>query len=183
MRRIWLGVFAMSFVLAACSSSDGTPTVVSGTPTVVSTNGPLSLDDILTQSAQPLPTGQALDGNAPGIPVLNGDIQTTPSGLRYIDEKVGDGASPTLQNQVIVKYTGWLSSGKIFDSSSDRGPSETLSLNAVIKAWQEGLPTMKVGGKRRLIAPPALAYGAAGLLPYVPPDATVIFDVELLDVK
>ena len=122
-------------------------------------------------------------GNAPGIPVLNGKIQTTPSGLQYIDQTVGDGASPKATNNVTVHYTGWLTNGTKFDSSVDRGSPATFPLSGVIKGWTEGLGTMKVGGKRRLIIPGALGYGAAGSPPDIPANATLIFDVQLIKIN
>jgi len=122
------------------------------------------------------------DGNAPGIPELHGDIQTTASGLRYIDEAVGDGASPQTGQNVSVHYTGWLTNGSKFDSSRDRGQPIVFPLGRgqVIKGWDEGLASMKIGGKRRLIIPSDLAYGPQGRPPVIPPSATLIFDVELV---
>ena len=122
-------------------------------------------------------------GNAPGIPVLNGKIQSTPSGLQYIDQTVGDGASPKATDNVTVHYTGWLTNGTKFDSSVDRGSPATFPLSGVIKGWTEGLGTMKVGGKRRLIIPGGLGYGAAGSPPEIPANATLIFDVKLIKIN
>ena len=122
-------------------------------------------------------------GNAPGIPVLNGKIQSTPSGLQYIDQTVGDGASPKATDNVTVHYTGWLTNGTKFDSSVDRGSTATFPLSGVIKGWTEGLGTMKVGGKRRLIIPGGLGYGAAGSPPEIPANATLIFDVKLIKIN
>jgi peptidylprolyl isomerase len=109
---------------------------------------------------------------------------TTASGLRYIDEVVGTGDSPTTGKNVTVHYTGILENGTKFDSSVDKGQPYTFRIGTgtVIKGWDEGLMTMKVGGKRRLIVPAKLAYGAAGR-PGIPPNATLIFDVELLGVN
>jgi len=110
---------------------------------------------------------------------------TTPSGLKYNDDKVGDGASPSQGQRVSVHYTGWLTDGTKFDSSRDRGqPFQfTIGRGEVIKGWDEGVASMKVGGKRKLTIPPELGYGARGAGGVIPPNATLVFDVELLDVK
>ena len=114
---------------------------------------------------------------------------TTASGLQMTDTKVGSGASPRSGQTAIVHYTGWLYSngakGQKFDSSVDRNePFEfPVGRGQVIKGWDEGVATMKVGGKRTLIIPPALGYGARGAGGVIPPNATLIFDVELLGIK
>lgn len=110
---------------------------------------------------------------------------TTPSGLKYRDEVVGQGASPTVGHEVTVHYTGRLPDGTKFDSSVDRNQPFTtkIGVGSVIKGWDEGLMSMKVGGKRQLVIPPELGYGAAGSPPTIPPNATLHFDVELLNVK
>jgi peptidylprolyl isomerase len=112
-------------------------------------------------------------------------VQTTPSGLKYIDEKVGDGPSPQKGKRVTVHYTGTLSDGKKFDSSRDRGqPFQfVIGVGQVIKGWDEGVMTMKVGGKRKLMIPAALGYGARGAGGAIPPNADLTFDVELLGVE
>jgi len=109
---------------------------------------------------------------------------TTPSGLKYIDLKVGTGESPQVGRRVTVHYTGWLLNGEKFDSSIDRKePFQfVLGRGMVIKGWDEGVSTMKVGGKRKLIIPPELAYGKSGIGP-IPPNATLVFEVELLEIE
>jgi peptidylprolyl isomerase len=118
-----------------------------------------------------------------------GNPMTTSSGLQITDSKVGTGATPKPGQICVMHYTGWLYQdgvkGKKFDSSLDRGqPFEfPLGRKQVIAGWDEGVATMKVGGKRTLIIPPELGYGARGAGGVIPPNATLIFDVELLDVK
>ena len=114
-----------------------------------------------------------------------GKVNTTPSGLKYIDEKVGTGASPTKGKKVTVHYTGTLTDGKKFDSSVDRGqPFEfVIGIGQVIKGWDEGVLSMKVGGKRKLMIPANLGYGARGAGGVIPPNADLNFEVELLGVE
>ena len=116
-------------------------------------------------------------------------MTTTSTGLQYEDTKVGDGASPQKGQTCVMHYTGWLyesgQKGKKFDSSVDRGePFEfPIGTGRVIKGWDEGVASMKVGGKRTLIIPPQLGYGARGAGGVIPPNATLLFEVELLGVK
>ena len=118
-----------------------------------------------------------------------GKPMTTPSGLQITDSKVGTGATPKTGQTCVMHYTGWLyvngAKGQKFDSSVDRGqPFEfPIGVRRVIAGWDEGVATMKVGGKRTLIIPPALGYGARGAGGAIPPNATLMFDVELLAVK
>ena len=111
-----------------------------------------------------------------------------PSGLKYTDTTVGTGAAATAGRKVTVHYTGWLynngAKGNKFDSSLDRGQPFSFGLGAqqVIKGWDEGVAGMKVGGKRTLIIPPEMGYGARGAGGVIPPNATLVFDVELVGV-
>lgn len=121
--------------------------------------------------------------NRPGA---TGPEITTASGLRYIDEKIGDGPSPQKGQTVTVNYRGVTqSTGKEFDSSVKHGgPVDfEIGVGKVIKGWDEALMTMKVGGKRKLIIPGDLAYGRMGRPPDIPPNATLVFDIELLGIK
>jgi peptidylprolyl isomerase len=126
---------------------------------------------------------------APATAQTAGAAMTTPDGLKIIDTKVGTGPSPKTGQTVVVHYTGWLyengAKGKKFDSSVDRNePFEfPLGMHRVIAGWDEGVATMKVGGKRTLIIPPELGYGARGAGGVIPPNATLMFDVELLSIK
>ena len=113
------------------------------------------------------------------------DTVTTPSGLQYVDEQVGTGASPQKGKRVTVHYTGTLADGKKFDSSRDRGQPFVfvIGVGQVIKGWDEGVMSMKVGGRRKLIIPSNLGYGARGAGGVIPPNAELHFDVELLGVE
>jgi peptidylprolyl isomerase len=118
-----------------------------------------------------------------------GKTMTTASGLQITDTKVGSGASPKTGQTCVMHYTGWLYQngvkGQKFDSSVDRGqPFEfPIGTGRVIKGWDEGVADMKVGGKRTLVIPPALGYGARGAGGVIPPNATLMFEVELLAIK
>ena len=132
---------------------------------------------------------------AAGVPLLRrvdaatNQVIEMPNGLKYTDTKTGDGATATPGNKVSVHYTGWLynngAKGAKFDSSVDRGQPFQFTLGArqVIAGWDEGVAGMKVGGKRTLIIPPELGYGARGAGGVIPPNATLMFDVELLGVQ
>ena len=135
-----------------------------------------------------------LSSSAVGVTMLSiaqaaSEVTLTASGLKIIDNKIGSGASPKIGQTCVMHYTGWLyingAKGKKFDSSRDRGEPFEFSIGQgkVIPGWDEGIETMKVGGKRTLIIPPQLGYGAAGAGASIPPNSTSIFDVELLDVK
>lgn len=120
---------------------------------------------------------------------MSADFISTPSGLRYQDTAVGSGSSPSRGQTCVMHYTGWLwvreAKGAKFDSSHDRKkPFEfPIGQGRVIKGWDEGVATMRVGGKRTLLIPPELGYGASGAGGVIPPNATLIFEVELLGTK
>ncbi len=115
----------------------------------------------------------------------NNQEVTTPSGLKYVDQVVGTGDAAVAGKTVNVHYTGWLENGKKFDSSVDRGQPFSFPLGAgrVIRGWDEGVQGMKVGGKRKLTIPSDLGYGSRGAGGVIPPNAPLIFDVELLGVR
>ncbi len=132
-----------------------------------------------------LAAGAAAYFFVPGLPGTGAGAEvTTRSGLKYTDLVVGTGASPRVGQTAVVHYTGTLTDGTKFDSSRDKGQpySFPLGMNRVIKGWDEGIATMKVGGRRKLVVPPTLGYGATGN-GTIPPNATLLFDIELLDVK
>lgn len=120
-----------------------------------------------------------------GIPQVAGDTVTTPSGLKYIEMTVGTGAQPAAGQMINAHYTGWLTDGKKFDSSRDRGQTFSFPLGQgrVIAGWDEGIASMKVGGRRLLIIPPGLGYGERGAGGVIPPNATLVFDVELVGIQ
>jgi len=135
------------------------------------------------QTATHTPSQAVPNTNAPTK--VTGDGVKTPSGLQYWDIKVGPGDEAKDGSHVKVHYTGWLTTGKKFDSSVDahRPFDFTIGKGEVIKGWEEGVTGMKVGGKRQLRIPPQLAYGERGYPGVIPANATLIFDVELLAVK
>jgi len=131
-------------------------------------------------SAAPSPTGKPEEPGAKGIKMVS-----TPSGLKYVDDKVGTGASPRKGQTVVVHYTGRLANGQKFDSSVDRGKpfKFSIGIGQVIAGWDEGVMSMKVGGKRTLIIPAKLGYGAQGAGGVIPPNAELNFEVELLGIE
>ena len=107
---------------------------------------------------------------------------TTESGLMYVDLTVGDGPSPKLTDRISAHYTGWLTDGTEFQTSRRRNEPAEFKMVDTLPAWIEALKTMKVGGKRKLIAPPELGYGPMGRPGVIPPDATLLFEIELLGI-
>ena len=166
MTRLIRGLAILLVATLGCQQNTGT------TPTENSTSQTGTVTDTASPSRPP-----STDASAP--------TRTTASGLQIQDLQVGTGAEAVTGKQVSMHYTGTLTDGTKFDSSLDRGTPYTLRLGAgeVIKGWDEGIVGMRVGGKRRLTIPPSLAYGAAGYPPVIPPNATLMFDLELMDVK
>ncbi len=184
MRRVLAGVVLGTVLLtsAGCDmivAKQATPTAAPTLPTGSSAGA------AATQAATAVAT-QAAAGTpvANGIPPLSGTPTIVASGLQYIDQTVGTGATATAGKIVSVHYTGWLTNGTKFDSSVDRGQPFAFPLGGgrVIAGWDQGVAGMKVGGKRRLIIPPALGYGAQANGP-IPANSTLVFDVELLGVQ
>lgn len=122
---------------------------------------------------------------APSAGGGSADEVTTASGLKYSDLKVGTGAEAKAGQTAVVHYTGWLTNGTKFDSSKDRGQPFSFPLGGgrVIRGWDEGVQGMKVGGSRKLTIPASLGYGAQGAGGVIPPNATLVFEVELLDLR
>lgn len=149
-------------------------------PTAVSSAAP---QDLIAQSPS-TPGADALTPMTDANSNADSNTVTTPSGLKYVDVVEGTGATPETGQTVFVHYTGTLEDGTKFDSSRDRNRpfSFRLGTGQVIKGWDEGISTMKVGGRRELIIPPQLGYGARGAGGVIPPNATLMFDVELLQI-
>ena len=180
MRRTLLGVLALAFAAVAASTACGYSDPYGGSPPIA--------NESPNPSASPSVSPGADDCNAGnGLPTV-----TYPDGLKIIDLKVGTGAAAKSGEYAEVQYTGWLTSCKQFDSS--RNPGRTsftfqIGQSHVIGGWDEGLPGMKVGGKRKLIIPPDLAYGAQGQTDQttgaivIPPNATLIFVIEVVSLK
>ncbi|MDO8616405.1 MAG: FKBP-type peptidyl-prolyl cis-trans isomerase [Dehalococcoidia bacterium] len=172
-----VGAIAIALVLIVTLGGGGDGNVVANQP-----SGSPSAEGSPTVT----PEGQTPAPGAPANPpAVSGEEKTTDTGLRYIDVQEGTGVTPKPGQTVVVNYSGWLeSTGAKFDSSLDRGQpfSFVLGVGQVIDGWDQGLGTMKVGGQRRLIVPPALGYGERGAGTTIPPNSTLIFDVELLDV-
>lgn len=177
-----LGVLAASVLLAACGANGEGAPAESGCP-VGGTASTCS-----SSSSAAAGTGACNSSTQSGSDLFTEPVTIStkqPDGLQYGDISVGCGQVVKTGDTVNVMYTGWLSNGTQFDTSrqSGRGPFPvTLGQHQVITGWEEGIPGMRVGGKRRLVIPPALGYGAAGQPPTIPANSTLVFDVEVLSV-
>ncbi|MCL1472582.1 FKBP-type peptidyl-prolyl cis-trans isomerase [Argonema antarcticum] len=168
--------FGLILVIAQISS----PQSIANASELIQTQ-PISVSSTINKTLVADNTMSSAENVNPG----NEETVTTPSGLKYIDLVPGTGATPKTGQTVIVHYTGTLEDGTKFDSSRDRNEpfSFPLGQGRVIKGWDEGISNMRVGGRRKLIIPPELGYGARGAGGLIPPNATLIFDVELLRIS
>ena len=183
-------IVAPSTVVAAqptASTAAVQAVATSSTAPQTTQSAPMELDP---EDPNPILFAMAADSNQADASALGGPIdvekpQVTASGLHITDFEVGSGAEASAGQTVVVHYRGTLEDGSQFDASYDRGTPFSFPLGAgrVIKGWDEGVQGMKVGGKRKLVIPPDLGYGARGAGGVIPPNATLIFEVELLEVK
>ena len=177
LNKLWIGAGLAGLVLVSgCAGKEETPSSPAMSPIAPAPTSAGTTTDAPKEAAtEPTKDAQTAEGKE----------VTTPSGLKYVDVKVGTGESPKVGQMVSVHYTGTFPEGKKFDSSHDHPGGEPFTFDVggnVIKGWNEAIMTMKVGGKRKLIVPGDLAYGHEGR-PGIPPDATLLFDVELLSIK
>ncbi len=175
---------AAMLALSGCKAKE-TPTTATTTEPAATAETPAAPAPESPKPASPTGKEEAVEAARKlGTPSEN-PVVTTASGLQYIDVKTGEGAAAVSNKLVSVHYTGWLVNGTKFDSSKDRGQPFQFPLGAgrVIKGWDEGVAGMKVGGVRKLIIPSELGYGPRGAGNVIPPDATLIFEVELLGIQ
>ncbi|WP_040484154.1 FKBP-type peptidyl-prolyl cis-trans isomerase [Lyngbya aestuarii] len=187
MREILVSLGIVIVCAFALLVAQVTTTEQEATASNIQTTQQTSTPEVKTSSNPLLTQGIASKANVTLAQNMDSEekMVTTDSGLQYEDVKVGDGASPQKGQTVVVHYTGTLEDGTKFDSSRDRGQpfSFKIGVGQVIKGWDEGVGSMQVGGQRKLVIPSDLGYGARGAGGVIPPNATLLFDVELLDIK
>ncbi|MEM8611247.1 MAG: FKBP-type peptidyl-prolyl cis-trans isomerase [Cyanobacteria bacterium P01_H01_bin.105] len=178
---ISLGVFTICCVVAIATQLKGSEAIASNLTTDMATTA-TAKSTLVAQTASDLSPEETTEETTTDM--ADDNLMTTDSGLMYEDLEVGTGALPTKGQAVTVHYTGTLENGEKFDSSRDRNRpfSFTIGVGQVIKGWDEGVATMRVGGRRKLVIPPDLGYGPRGAGGVIPPNATLIFDVELIRV-
>lgn len=181
---------AVAVVLAALSVGCSETEPPADSPTTTTNPSPQTPPPASQAAPKGTATASAPDyTKVPKTTVIDGKtvtLKALPDGLEYYDMKVGKGANPKPGQTVSVQYTGTLTDGTKFDSSYDHGGAPIdfpIGVSQVIKGWDEGVPSMKVGGKRRLVVPGNLAYGANAPTPTIPPNACLVFDIELVAVK
>lgn len=174
-------LLTLPILLAGLAGCGDRPRVEEETP-IYDTSSPLEEDTAGTGEGVIYPTAAAF---APELDVSLGEMTESPTGLFVRDVQVGTGETAEPGDTVIVHYTGWLPTGQQFDSSRDRGEPFSFPLGAgrVIPGWDEGVAGMKEGGRRKLVIPPRLGYGSEGAGDLIPAGATLVFDVELLEVR
>ncbi len=179
----WLGMITLAALGLAVACGGASGQTVRTTPSAPREGSTAPAGQSSPVAARTPPPGRTA-GPGGGPPPVSQLPTVTANGLQIIDIEVGSGPVADTGNTVTIDYNSWLPNGDGFDSSYARGEpySFVLGSGPAIKGWQEGIPGMRVGGKRRLIIPAALAYGPAGRGP-VPPDATLVFDIQLLDVR
>jgi len=178
---------AVTLSSLACKKDEGTKVASAGAPADPSRPAVAPTRSATLPDLRPPPSTVKTDDlppemNPPGVPKISGVVQVDRD-VRFIDEKVGTGPAPVKGKPIKVHYSGWLTDGTKFDASVDRGdPIEfPFDTGRVVKGWDIGLSSMKVGGKRRIILPAELAYGEAGAGDAIPPGAVLVFDVELIE--
>ena len=178
---ISLGVFTICCVVAIATQLRGSEAIASNLTTDM-TAATAAKSTLVAQTASDLSPEEPTEET--NTDMADENMTTTDTGLMYEDLEVGTGALPTPGQAVTVHYTGTLENGEKFDSSRDRNRpfSFTIGVGQVIKGWDEGVATMRVGGRRTLVIPPDLGYGPRGAGGVIPPNATLIFDVELIRV-
>jgi peptidylprolyl isomerase len=180
-------VAALALTVAACSkpSASTEPATTKAADATAGTAASETATTSTTTTAAPAATPPTTEGAAMDTFAMPANLQTTSSGLKYTIDQPGTGEQPKAGQTVSVHYTGWLTDGSKFDSSRDRGaPLEfPVGRGRVIQGWDEGIAAMKVGEKRTLVIPPELGYGPSGMGGVIPPNATLVFKVELVGVK